>query len=49
MEVRAEQKLAMMTGIAGHGPPPKYGNCSEPYAVILVQHDGNATIYHFYL
>jgi hypothetical protein len=27
---------------------PKYGNRKEPYAVILVQHDGNATIYQSY-
>jgi hypothetical protein len=27
---------------------PKYGNRSEPYVVILVQHDGNATIYQSY-
>jgi len=27
---------------------PKYGNRTEPYAVILVQHDGNATIYQSY-
>ncbi len=27
---------------------PKYGNRSEPYDVILVQHDGNATTYQSY-
>jgi len=27
---------------------PKYGNRSEPYVVILVQHDGSATIYQSY-
>lgn len=27
---------------------PKYGNRTEPYVVILVQHDGNATIYQSY-
>ena len=27
---------------------PKYGNRSEPYVVILVQHDGNAIIYQSY-
>jgi len=27
---------------------PKYGNRKEPYVVILVQHDGNATIYQSY-
>ena len=27
---------------------PKYGNRSEPYVVILVQHDGDATIYQSY-
>ena len=27
---------------------PKYGNRTEPYAVLLVQHDGNATIYQSY-
>lgn len=27
---------------------PKYGNRTEPYAVILVQHDGSATIYQSY-
>ena len=27
---------------------PKYGNRSEPYVVILVQHDGGATIYQSY-
>lgn len=27
---------------------PKYGNRTEPYSVILVQHDGNATIYQSY-
>jgi len=27
---------------------PKYFNRTEPYAVILVQHDGNATIYQSY-
>jgi len=27
---------------------PKYGNRTEPYVVILVQRDGNATIYQSY-
>ena len=27
---------------------PKYGNRTEPYVVILVKHDGNATIYQSY-
>ena len=27
---------------------PKYGNRKEPYVVILVQHDGNASIYQSY-
>ena len=27
---------------------PKYFNRTEPYVVILVQHDGNATIYQSY-
>lgn len=27
---------------------PKYGNRTEPYAVILVRHDGSATIYQSY-
>lgn len=27
---------------------PKFSNRSEPYVVILVQHDGNATIYQSY-
>ncbi len=27
---------------------PKFSNRSEPYVVILIQHDGNATIYQSY-